>query len=311
MSEQDQKQFNHSGGDGKADGAIDQLDELMGSNEWIPRLLPFVFYVAMLMVIDAGTEYVGLGMYPFLYVLQCGLVLWLLIRYRKLFPEMNWKFHWLAIPTGLGLTWAWVKLGDVMTGVDPWFSYVSLNTEHPFAEMKANADGVEDGMNWWLMLYYSSISLRLLGMSIVVPMFEELFTRSLCLRSLHSGKSTWLGLKQLAHDMPILGDWYMHTESGRKASLEKPAFTTEFARTALGNVSVFAIFATTVVFMLSHVMRDWPGCIACGVVWCLMIAMTNRKGKKQYGLGPVIWSHGITNAALWGYVVWSGRWEYM
>ncbi|QDU35579.1 CAAX amino terminal protease self- immunity [Poriferisphaera corsica] len=286
-----------------------KLDAIMTGSDWAPRLIPFVFYVAMLMVIDAGVSYGGLWLYPFLYVLQCGLVVWLLWRYRKQIPEMNWKFHWLAVPTGLGLTWAWVELGDYMTGLGSWFDFTKLQVEHPFAKMKMQMD--EGGRDWLVGLYYSSIVLRLVGMSVVVPMFEELFTRSLCLRALHSPKSTWLGLKQLAHDMPMIGDRYMLTESGKQAALQPPAFTEEFKRTALGDVSAFAILATTVVFMLSHVMRDWPGCIACGVVWCLLIAMTNRKGKKQYGLGPVIWSHGITNAALWWYVIETGRWEYL
>ena len=291
-------------------GRLGKLDLWMEGESWRPRVLPFILYLGFLMVIGGGVDYVGLGTYPFLYALQCGLVLWLLIRYRQLIPEMNWKFHWLAVPTGLGLTWAWIKLGMVMSEWQPGlFSYENLKVDHPFAKM------AKDESEVGLAIYYSSISLRLLGMSIVVPMFEELFTRSLCLRALHSPKKTWLGVKQLMHDMPIIGDRYMHTESGRKASLEEPAFTWQFEHTELGNVSLFAVVASTLVFIASHVPRDWPGCVACGVVWCAMIWWTNRKGlKKKLGLGPVIWSHGITNAALWAwslYYVNEFGWQYL
>ncbi|WP_432798360.1 CPBP family glutamic-type intramembrane protease [Poriferisphaera sp. WC338] len=286
-----------------AEGQLAALDTWMNHAPWHPRMVPFVVYVGFLVIISAGVSYVGLWTYPVLYVLQCSLVLWLLVRYRKLLSELNWKFHWSAVPSGLFLTFAWIALGKWMSGLSQAFNYSEV--EHDFDKMAALQGSANQAMYW------SSISLRLLGMSIVVPMFEELFTRSLCLRALHSWKATWLGIKQVLHDLPGVGDWFMHTQAGKAASVAEPAFTSEFERTKLGDVSVFAIVASTLVFMASHVPRDWPGCIACGVIWCLMVKWTNREGKKQYGLGPVIWSHGITNAALWGYCMYVGSWEFL
>ena len=288
---------------GRGKGALAALDAWVNEGEWQVRLLPFVFYVAFLIVISAAVSALSVVAYPFLYVFQCGVVLWLLWRYRAKLTELNWKFHWSALPTGIGLMFAWVWLGQWMSDLAPMFDY--SGEVHDFDKMAAieSAGGQA--------VYWSSISLRLLGMSLVVPMLEELFTRSLCLRTLHSWKATWLGLKQVAYDLPGIGDWFMKTKAGAEASKQPPAFVTEYARTKLGDVSLFAIGATTLVFMLSHAMRDWPGCIACGVVWCLMVKWTNREGGKQLGLGPVVWSHGITNAALWVYCYMVGSWEFL
>jgi hypothetical protein len=38
--------------------------------------------------------------------------------------------------------------------------------------------------------------------------------------------------------------------------------------------------------------------------------VTNR-GGRQMGLGPVIWAHGLTNAALWGYTLYTGDWRFL
>jgi len=46
------------------------------------------------------------------------------------------------------------------------------------------------------------------------------------------------------------------------------------------------------------------------LVWCALVWWTNR-GSHRLGLGPVIWSHAITNALLWGYTIWSGDWQFI
>ena len=50
-----------------------------------------------------------------------------------------------------------------------------------------------DAQNMGLTMGWIALVLRLVGMSVVVPMFEELFVRSLMLRSLSHGRKTWLG----------------------------------------------------------------------------------------------------------------------
>jgi membrane protease YdiL (CAAX protease family) len=156
------------------------------------------------------------------------------------------------------------------------------------------------------------IGLRLFGMSLIVPFIEEIFNRSLCLRAMHSAKKTGVAVLQVLHDLPGIGEWLMHKPAIKRAAQQPAMFTQQFHDTPLGQVSMFAIAASTFVFMLNHVPRDWLGAITCGVLWCLMVKWTNRAGRnRKLGLGPVIWSHGLTNALLWGYTLYSGDWQFL
>ncbi|MEL7089777.1 MAG: hypothetical protein AAGL98_15260, partial [Planctomycetota bacterium] len=132
---------------------------------------------------------------------------------------------------------------------------------------------------------------------------------------------------QFANDVPVLGDWLRNTETGRRAEAAPPMLTRQLVNTPVGMICLFGIAASTFVFMLSHIPRDWPGCIACGVVWCWLVWMTNKPrprkgetwasltetsgGRGRHGLGPVVWSHGITNALLWGYTVYFDDWRFL
>jgi hypothetical protein len=153
---------------------------------------------------------------------------------------------------------------------------------------------------------WPALILRLLGMSIVVPLFEELFIRSLMLRGLHRARTTGIGLVQMAQDIPVIGDWVSGTALGEQAEQHPPVFGRQFLQTPLGQLSVFGVCASTFVFTISHIMRDWPGCIACGLAYCFLLAATRHKG-----LGPVVWAHGITNALLWAYTLGTGDWQFM
>ena len=143
-------------------------------------------------------------------------------------------------------------------------------------------------------------------MTIAVPMIEEVFNRSLLLRSLHRPRETWIGLMQFLIDTPLLGEKLIVTRFGQRISDHPPVFGREFQRTSLGELSVFGVAASTIVFAAVHAPVDWPGCILCGLVWCLLLRATRDKG-----LGPVIWSHAITNALLWLYVVTIGDWRFI
>ncbi len=302
------------------DGALARLDAWMAKSDWHPRIVPFVVYLAFLPLIDLATTQT-LYAYPVLYFVQCSVVVWLLWRYRKLLPELNWKFHWLVIPTAVGLTAAWVGLGYAMTGLSSWFETAGSpgnDDLHPFQELRLAMPA----------LFYLSMGLRLLGMSLVVPMFEELFIRSLCLRALHSARMTAIGVLQVLHDMPLVGEWFMHTDWGKRAAGKEGMFMQQFHATPLGKLSVFGVAASTFIFMIHHVPRDWAGCIACGVVWCWLLWYTNRgpgygdrgsvtaepasqQRRPALGLGPIVWSHGLTNALLWGYTLWSNDWQFL
>ncbi|MEM6259182.1 MAG: hypothetical protein AAGI37_12935 [Planctomycetota bacterium] len=322
----------------------------MAENPWHPRATPFFVYMIGLL---AG-QFVYAGAFgmpqvplliPFIYTLQVGVVLFLLWRYRGLLPELNFRFHWLAVPTGLGLCFAWVYLGyasnwltgqlvgtpvlgDVMAWLVPTYEQVpadasqwlvpdaetteALTDKHAFTD---NRDALGDAWFW------STMSLRLLGMSIAVPLFEELWVRSAVLRGAFNAGKTKTAVIQLASDMPLIGDWVSGTRAGRRAAEEPPMFTQQLVDYRVGQISLFAVVFSTFVFMLAHQRRDYLGCIACGVVWCLLVWWTNRPKRGEawadqppggrYGLGPIVWSHGITNAALWYWTLHTGDWQYL
>ncbi|MEX0653658.1 MAG: CPBP family glutamic-type intramembrane protease [Phycisphaeraceae bacterium] len=281
-----------------AGGALAAFDAWMASNPWHPRIVPFAAYLLLLAVIDFARGW-WLPSYPLLYAVQIAVVAWLLWRYRKLLPELTLRFHWLAVPTGLGLCVVWVALGYGMIALAPgWFD--GSGEAHYFQTMRA-----EHG---WV--FYVSMVLRLAGMAMLVPLFEELFIRSACLRGLHSAKQTKIGLVQLAEDMPLIGERILHTRIAQEAASHPPAFTQQLRDWPVGALTVFGVIASTFIFMIHHLPRDWPGTIACGVLWCGLLWYTNRGGRRM-GLGPIVWSHGITNAALWAYCWHFDDWQFL
>lgn len=289
----------------------------MQENPWHPRILPFAVYIIFLPLVQ-WLEGLDPRTYPFVYSVQCLLVVWLLWRYRQLLPELNIRFHWLAVPIGVGVVVAWILLGWAMAGElgvrcaaladGQWLGRIDYGDDssevgmfattkpHPFIKFKEKHPGFAD----------VSLVLRLLGMSIVVPLFEELFIRSLMLRSLHRWLPTRTGLLQVLQDMPVIGDWIGGTAVGERAANEPPIFGREFSRNPLGALTVFGVCASTFVFMINHMPRDWPGTIACGVAYCWILYATRAKG-----LGPVCWAHGITNALLWFYTIKTGDWQFL
>lgn len=295
-------------GQGKATptSAGNRFDAWMASNPWHPRLLPYAVYVLLLSVLVFPATDFEPALYPVVYGLQCGVVAWLLWRYRRLTPEVTLRFHWLALPVGVGVFVAWVGLGWAMAG--EWSPRVTALWRGELAGPLAAA--ADDEPHAFQQMSPSvqalSLGMRLLGMSILVAVFEELFIRSLLLRGLHSGRQTLLGVAQMLEDVPLLGDRLMQTKLGDEAHAAQHVFTRQFEQTPLGRLSVFGVAASTVLFMLGHLPRDWPGTIVCGIAYCLLLAATARKG-----LGPVIWAHGITNALLWGYTLASGDWQFL
>jgi hypothetical protein len=180
------------------------------------------------------------------------------------------------------------------------------------------------------VLGWASMVLRLLGMSLIVPVFEELFIRSGMLRGLHRWRPTRTALLQFASDLPLIGDWLHGKPAIQKALAEPAPLTRQLVATPVGHLTVFAVVASTVVFSASHIPRDWLGCVACSIVWCWMVWYTNKPPRKliaekgsveaawaampasgRLGLGPIIWSHGLTNALLWLYTLTSDDWRFL
>ncbi|MCC7409126.1 MAG: CPBP family intramembrane metalloprotease [Phycisphaeraceae bacterium] len=288
-------------------GPLSRLDRWMASHPWHPRLAPYLLYLLVLALI---LELVPLQprLYPFLYTLQCALVLYLLHRYRSLLPELSLRFHWLAIPTGVIVFIAWVLLGWLMAGEfhDRWTALLQGRLLGPLSTVDAPVDFRHpDQMGptiGWLALV-----LRLLGMSLVVPLFEELFIRSLCLRSFHSLRTTAIGVLHFLMDLPLLGDWLMQTSLGERAGRHDPVLGRAFTQTPLGDLSLFGVIASTLVFMSAHIPRDWPAVWVCGIAYCLLLRATAQKHR----LGPVIWAHAITNALLWLYTLTTADWQFL
>ncbi|MEM6394490.1 MAG: hypothetical protein AAF797_17120 [Planctomycetota bacterium] len=307
---------------------LQKLDAWMAESPWHPRLVPFFAYLLLLLPVQWTTANAPAAL-PFAAGIQIAVITALLVRYRKLTPELTpapgsaFGLHWTVLPSIALLIVAWVGLGHLMvaSGI-PWFSN-TLEGPHRFEIMREDSEAM-----FWL-----AMSLRFVSMVLLVPFFEELFVRSAMLRSLHSPRKTGMGLLQILVDLPLIGDWLSNKDIGKRALAAKPLLTEQLETVPLRSVTVFAVAASTLVFMLSHAPRDWPGCIACGVVWCLMVAMSNRgpstpptdpsntpslpganlpaSQPTPGGLGPVIWSHAGVNAALWGYTLYTGDWQFL
>lgn len=304
-------------------GPLHGLDRWMADHPWHPRVLPLIVYLVMLSAIGMVPDQPPwICLQPLLYLLQCGLVLWLLWRYRRLLSELTLTFDWRAIPIGVGVCIAWILLGWLAAGefAPRWDAMMRgqplavMDYGTPPIDKPVLATSAADGPFDWrdparmgLTLGWAALVLRLLGMSIVVPLFEELFTRSMLLRSFHSPRTTAIGLLHFLLDLPVIGEWVGRTKLGRRADAHAPVFGPAFHRTPLHQLSVFGVAASTFVFMLNHGLRDWPGTIVCGVAYCLLVGWTGR----EKGLGPVVWAHGLTNALLWGYTLWTGDWQFL
>ena len=269
-----------------------QFDRWMAERPWRPRLIPYAVYVAFLSLTGLVLTHAPQAYVP-AYVVQCALVGWLLWRNRRLTPELNLKFHWLAIPIGLGVAAAWIALGQAMANLDP--SRFGQDAEPFMAESQMGP-----AVGW------AAFSMRLLGMSILVPLFEELFIRSYLLRVFHRRRLVLLAVVQWLEELPVIGDRIIQTRLAREAASSGDVLTDAFESTPLGALSWTGVVLSTAVFMVFHLPRDWPAIWVCGPAYCLLLAATRR-----YGLGPVIWAHGLTNACLWGYTLATGDWRFL
>ncbi|MEX2213655.1 MAG: hypothetical protein WD768_05980 [Phycisphaeraceae bacterium] len=315
---------------GSAPTLLGRLDHMMTEHPWYPRVMPFIAYILLLTIIGFIAERVP-QTYAFLYPLQCIIVVAMLWRYRKLIPELTIRFHWLAIPVGVFVFIAWVWVGMV---IDEWSQMKHMGlfefTRHlwnwsfspaatqgvttatgeafSFVDYASRSQSVfiRMGLAEGNALAWTAFILRLLGMSLVVPLFEELFIRSAILRSMNDRRNTMLGFAQVLSDFPLIGERIMDSRLGQEAEKHPPMFEREFHRVPLGQLTIFGVFMSTLIFTISHAPRDYAGCIICGIAYCLLLRATRHKG-----LGPVCWAHGITNALLWCYTLHTNDWRFL
>lgn len=290
-----------------ADGSsLWRLDRFMAANPWHPRVVPFAVYLVVLAGMQLVVEPYVPALWPAAYAVRCGLVVWLLWRYRRWLGELTWRFHWLAVPTGAGLLIVWLLLGWAMAG--------ELDSRLAAIGSGELMGATEAGDSVYPQLPGSvfplAVGLKLLGITLVVPMFEELFVRSALLRGLHNGRAIGTACIQFLAELPVVGERIARSDAGQRALAAGAVLTHQLERTPVGALSAAGVVGSTLIFTLGHAVRDWPAAIACALVWCALVWWTNR-GSRRLGLGPVIWSHAITNALLWGYTIWSGDWQFI
>lgn len=288
------RQSEQSGGiNSNSQSLLIWLDRWMEQNPWHPRFVPYLAYVTLLMPVAELRTYWPAS-YLLAYTMQCSVVAWLLWRYRKQLPELTLHFHWSSVLVGAFVAVAWIWIGREMMDLFPTRFTDQPTDGDMFKEM-----GV--GVGWVALV------LRLVGMSVLVPLFEELFVRSLLLRCFSSFKITMVGVVQIMMDIPVIGEWLMHTSMGYWADGNPPVqFGKQFHRTPLGALTFFGVVASTLLFTFGHGSRDWPAAVVCGVAYCLFLAATRNKG-----LGPVCWAHGITNLLLWVYTLGTNDWRFL
>lgn len=268
------------------------IDAWAAEHPWHPRVTPWMIYLLLLSIALYARQWQAWTYAP-IKLLQTGTVLYLAYRWRGLLPELTYRFHIAVLPVSTLLVVGWIALNNAMLG---WFPALA----------EAEASDFERLYHQHLGLFWCSAIAHLLAMCLAVPIVEELFNRSLLLRSWQRPRPTCLGLLQVLVDIPVVGDLLSRTRWGTTARNVPPVFGREFAATPLGQLSLFGVTASTLAFMLVHRVADWPGALLCGVTWCVLLHRT-----RHLGLGPVIWSHAMVNLALWLYVVSQGAWQFM
>ncbi len=141
-------------------------------HSWLPRALPFAVYMLFIAFHDLLgpllPEHVRtLYLTPLIYTLKITVVGILLIIFWKTYDELrNFRIKFEH------------ALVSVIVGVIVFVAWINMDWE--FATM--GAPDTYDPRQLPLSLFYCFVFVRLLGASVVVPIFEELFWRSLIIR---------------------------------------------------------------------------------------------------------------------------------
>ncbi len=171
---------------------------------WLPYLVPFA---AFLILTYAGAYSGQHGAYLF-YPLKTLIVGGMLYYYhsRRSYPELQWKFSWLAVLVGIVVFIIWIAPDELSRRVGgDWLRFTKIGSGDEF-------DPYHYGTG---LIAWGIIAIRLIGAVLVVPIFEELFWRSFALRwlikedflSVPIGAFTWFSFAVV-----MLGFGFEHHE---------------------------------------------------------------------------------------------------
>ncbi|MDO8049821.1 CAAX prenyl protease-related protein [Janthinobacterium sp. SUN176] len=133
----------------------------------LPRVAPFLAYLSFIAIADMlGRLGVAAQDLRWLYVVKIGVVLGLLLYWRRSYTELRW--------TPLG---ARAILGALAGGVVVFLLWINLDASWMSIGKPDGFDPRTDGRIEW-----SLVVLRIAGAALVVPVMEELFWRSFLLR---------------------------------------------------------------------------------------------------------------------------------
>jgi len=126
------------------------------------RVAPFVIFL----VLTSAPDFLGAGTRFWFYAAKTLAGAWLVWEMRPFVPEMRWAASWEAVVVGIAVFAMWV-------GIDGFYPQSKMTGPlwNPFAEFGTNPPLA------WLMM-----SIRILGMTFVVPPLEEVFYRSFLYR---------------------------------------------------------------------------------------------------------------------------------
>lgn len=269
-----------------------RVDAWAGRRDWAPRLVPLLVWLAFMLLARVVGESSPPGL-PWVYAAQIGVTGGLLWRWRRFFPELNWRFHWACAPLALLVLAAWLVLGWLSRG--SWdAAKQALASGQPMPGGSPLAGLVADRP----CLGWTVLGLRLLGMVLVVPCIEELFFRSAVPRAIPSWRALGRRVLQVLADLPAVG-------RPAARALQSPAWDIP-PPGGHGYWSLAGAFASTLLFVLNHHMADWGGAVVAGLLWCALAALTSARG-----LGPAVWSHALANAGLWLWCVTRGDWAFL
>ena len=132
---------------------------------YIVRIVPFAAFALLTLTQGWFGETGGYWVYALKTIVGAGLI-WIVWPHVK---EMRWNFSWEAFVAGIAVFIIWVGLDGL---------YPMLFDERAAAFNPLKTYGTESTVAWIF------IAVRILGSSIVVPMLEEIFYRSLLYRYL-------------------------------------------------------------------------------------------------------------------------------